>query len=89
MASVFPGLDPDSHIPHALHAQERMWPETNCYTDLWIEVLNAMGLPPEAMLGFTLRQAIRIREGEQQDLDVGIEHARAALRVDHELADRG
>ncbi len=40
----------------------RDWPETNCYTDLWIEVLNAMGLPPEAMLGFTLRQDF---EGDQ------------------------
>lgn len=39
-----------------------MWPETNCYVDLWIEVLNAHGLPPEAMLGFTLTQDF---EGDQ------------------------
>lgn len=62
MASVFPGLDPDNHAPHALHAQERMWPETNCYVDLWIEVLAAAGLIPEAMLGFTLTQDF---EGDQ------------------------
>jgi hypothetical protein len=62
MASVFPGLDPDSYIPHALHDQERMWPETNCYVDLWIEVLAASGLMPEAMLGFTLTQDF---EGDQ------------------------
>ncbi len=62
MASVFPGLDPDSYIPHALHDQERMWPETNCYVDLWIEVLAASGLLPEAMLGFTLTQDF---EGDQ------------------------
>ncbi|MFD1329730.1 DUF1839 family protein [Mycoplana ramosa] len=60
--SVFPGLDPATYRPHALHAQERMWPETNCYVDLWIEVLNALGLPPEAMLGFTLTQDF---EGDQ------------------------
>ncbi len=62
MASVFPGLDPDSYIPHALHDQERVWPETNCYVDLWIEVLAASGLMPEAMLGFTLTQDF---EGDQ------------------------
>lgn len=39
-----------------------MWPETNCYLDLWIEVLNTLGMPPEAMLGFTLTQDF---EGDQ------------------------
>ncbi|MBO9126087.1 MULTISPECIES: DUF1839 family protein [unclassified Rhizobium] len=62
MASVFPGISPDSYCPHALHSMERMWPETNCYIDLWIEVLSTLGLPPEAMLGFTLGQDF---EGDQ------------------------
>lgn len=62
MAAVFPGLDPDRYFAHALHAQKRMWPETNCYVDLWIEVLSAAGLTPEAMLGFTLTQDF---EGDQ------------------------
>ncbi|PTM97246.1 DUF1839 family protein [Mycoplana dimorpha] len=60
--SVISGLDPASYRPHPLHDSERMWPETNCYVDLWIEVLNALGLPPEAMLGFTLTQDF---EGDQ------------------------
>jgi hypothetical protein len=62
MTSVFPGLDPDRYVPHALHAKERMWPETNCYVDLWIEVLASSGCVPEAMLGFTLTQDF---EGDQ------------------------
>lgn len=62
MQAVFAGLDPATHVAHALHHQERMWPETNCYVDLWIEVLSARGLPPEAMLGFTLTQDF---EGDQ------------------------
>ena len=62
MTAVFPSLRPDGYRPHALHSSERIWPETNCYVDLWIEVLNAMGLPPEAMLGFTLTQDF---EGDQ------------------------
>jgi len=62
MASVFQGLDPATYKPHALHDSERMWPETNCYIDLWIEVLSSMKLPPEAMLGFTVTQDF---EGDQ------------------------
>jgi hypothetical protein len=60
--AVFPSLDPATYASHALHSTERIWPETNCYVDLWIEVLAAQNLPPEAMLGFTLTQDF---EGDQ------------------------
>lgn len=49
-------------VSHGLHASDRIWPETNCYVDLWIELLHARSLIPEAMLGFTLRQDF---EGDQ------------------------
>ena len=62
MSAVFPFLEPGRYEPHALHASDRIWPETNCYVDLWIEVLNTMRLPPEAMLGFSLTQDF---EGDQ------------------------
>ncbi|MDX3977384.1 DUF1839 family protein [Shinella sp.] len=62
MAAVFAGADPETYRPHALHDAERMWPETNCYVDLWIEVLHAFGTAPEAMLGFSLTQDF---EGDQ------------------------
>ncbi|OCJ03172.1 serine--tRNA ligase [Rhizobium sp. AC44/96] len=60
--SVFPGIRPETYVSHALHSSERMWPETNCYVDLWIEVLSALNVAPEAMLGFTLTQDF---EGDQ------------------------
>jgi hypothetical protein len=60
--TVVKGLDPASYRPHALHNAERMWPETNCYVDLWVEVLHAFGTEPSAMLGFTLTQDF---EGDQ------------------------
>ncbi len=41
---------------HRLHDPERCWPETNCYIDLWIELLAALGEAPEAALGFTAAQ---------------------------------
>jgi hypothetical protein len=31
---------------HFSHAGERIWPETNCYLDLRIETLHALGLDP-------------------------------------------
>lgn len=60
--TVFPRVRPDGYQSHPLHSSERMWPETNCYVDLWIEVLNAVGAAPEAMLSFTLTQDF---EGDQ------------------------
>ena len=57
-----PVFDPTSHIPHALHDGERRWPQTNCWTDLWIEIVAALGHDPHAMLGFTVTQDY---EGDQ------------------------
>jgi uncharacterized protein DUF1839 len=45
-------LDPATYRPHALHSPDRLFQETNCYTDLWIELLHARGDEPLAMLGF-------------------------------------
>ncbi|MEZ0050923.1 hypothetical protein ABIA30_001921 [Mycobacterium sp. MAA66] len=38
--------DPANYQPHFTHGTERIWQETNCYLDLWIEVLHALGLDP-------------------------------------------
>ena len=37
-----------------LHGEHRVWTETNCYVDLWIEVLHALGHDPRPGLAFTL-----------------------------------
>jgi hypothetical protein len=63
MAAVcFAALDPVTYRPHALHALQRNWPETNCYVDLWIELLSTLGCEPAAALGFTVAQDF---EGDQ------------------------
>ena len=59
---MLPAITVSTFKPHALHAAQRSWPETNCYVDLWIEVLNAYGLEPAAALGFTVAQDF---EGDQ------------------------
>ncbi|MCU1401472.1 MAG: hypothetical protein JWN62_4581 [Acidimicrobiales bacterium] len=51
-----------AHVPHALHAHDRIWPETNCYVDLWIELLHAIGADPLAALAFTVSAGF---DGEQ------------------------
>ena len=54
MNATLPGLDPATYVAHSLHAGTRHWPETNCYVDLWIEVLHSLALEPTAALGFTI-----------------------------------
>lgn len=52
--AVVAGLDPASYKRHALHGEQSLWLEKNCYVDLWIEVVHALSLEPLAMLPFTL-----------------------------------
>lgn len=49
-------LDAAAWKPQALHAGERTWVETNCYVDVWAELLPALGHCAEAALAFTVRQ---------------------------------
>lgn len=47
---------------HSLHRSDRIWTETNCYVDVWIEVLHACGLDPLAAAAFPLSTGF---EGDQ------------------------
>ena len=49
------GLDPATYAPHQLHGGERVYPETNCYSDVIIELLHARGDEPLAAMGTTVR----------------------------------
>jgi hypothetical protein len=53
-AARIAALDPLSYKRHPIHGEGRTWVETNCYTDLLIELLHGMGHDPVAMLPFTL-----------------------------------
>ncbi len=39
-------LSADGYSPPAAHAGNRIWQETNCYLDLWIELLHVLGDDP-------------------------------------------
>ena len=47
-------LDPNRYDRHVIHAGDRQWAETNCYVDVWIELLHAWKFDPIAALPFTL-----------------------------------
>lgn len=47
-------LDPAGYQRHRIHGDKRIWAETNCYVDIWIELLHAWGFEPIAALPFTL-----------------------------------
>ncbi|ARN22173.1 DUF1839 family protein [Piscinibacter gummiphilus] len=47
-------LDAATYRRHAIHGEDRVWAETNCYTDLLVEQLHALGVEPVAALPFTL-----------------------------------
>ena len=50
------------YLPHPLHAADRAYRETNCYTDVLIELLHSRGLEPFAGLGHLVRTDF---EGDQ------------------------
>ena len=43
-------LDPRTYGRHLLHAEDRQWVEKNCYFDVWIEMVHALGCDPFAMI---------------------------------------
>jgi hypothetical protein len=61
VTSLF-GLDPATYRPHAIHTGERTYTETNCYTDIVVELLHARGDEPLAAMGFLVRMDF---EGDQ------------------------
>jgi hypothetical protein len=52
--AVLPELNPATYRRHSLHADERVWVEKNCYIDIWLEVIHALGLEPMAILPFVV-----------------------------------
>lgn len=56
------GVSAKEYRAHELHSAKRTWLETNCYVDVWIELLHAMGFDPVASMAFTVTMDF---EGDQ------------------------
>ena len=54
--------DPNTYVANALHDSDRIWPQTNCYADLWIELLHALSFDPVPALAFLLSSDV---DGDQ------------------------
>lgn len=39
---------------YPMHSTERVWTETNCYVDVWLEVLHCLGLDPMVAAAFAI-----------------------------------
>jgi hypothetical protein len=53
-AGPLPQIDAASYPRSVLHADDCTWVEKNCYVDIWIEVIHALGLEPRAIMPFTI-----------------------------------
>ncbi|HEY6761037.1 MAG TPA: DUF1839 family protein [Baekduia sp.] len=60
MSTAQAGVTP--YVPHPVHQTGRTYVETNCYTDIVVELLHARGYEPLAMLGANVRMDF---EGDQ------------------------
>jgi Domain of unknown function (DUF1839) len=56
------GKDPVGYRPHSLHGGGRIYQETNCYSDIVIELLHGCGYEPLAAFGHLVRMDF---EGDQ------------------------
>ena len=54
--------DPNTYVADGLHDSDRIWPQTNCYADLWIELLHALAFDPVPALAFVLSSDV---DGDQ------------------------
>jgi hypothetical protein len=54
MAVTVLPLDPTNYARSVLHAESCAWVEKNCYIDIWIEVIHALGLEPRAIVPFVV-----------------------------------
>lgn len=50
---AIPNLDVAAYVRHPLHRADCLWNEKNCYVDVWIELIHALGQEPLAVLPFT------------------------------------
>ena len=54
MHKILTTISVENYQSHWLHTGETLWPQSNCYVDLWIELLHSLRLNPVASFAFTL-----------------------------------
>ena len=54
MSISFLPISVAGYLPHELHGPSRVWDQTNCSVDVWVELLHALGLDPVAAAAFAV-----------------------------------
>ncbi len=52
--AIIAGLVPENYQRSVIHGDQRTWIETNCYVDVLVELIHALGFDPIAGLAFTV-----------------------------------
>lgn len=56
--------DLDTFSAHGVHSDSRMWPETNCAIDAWVELLHSLGCEPLAACAGIFRCGLDLDQWE-------------------------
>lgn len=69
MKSMYPGLSMEGFVQHPLHRQDSLWSNTNCYMDVWIELLHGMGRRPEPLFAAAVAAETQVEQFEFLKVD--------------------
>ncbi|MDO4255062.1 MAG: DUF1839 family protein [Kocuria sp.] len=69
MTTTYPGLSVDGFQQHPLHQQDSLWSNTNCYLDVWIELLHGMGRRPEPLFAAAVAAETQVEQFEFLKID--------------------
>nr|WP_245193018.1 DUF1839 family protein [Kocuria sp. JC486] len=64
-----PGLTPEGFSRHTLHGEESVWSNTNCYLDVWIELLHGLGRRPEPLFAAAVAADTQVEQFEFLKID--------------------
>lgn len=62
-------LSPGGFVAHPLHREDSTWSNTNCYLDVWIELLHGLGVAPEPLFAAAVAADAQIEQFEFLKLD--------------------
>ncbi|NKE09416.1 MULTISPECIES: DUF1839 family protein [Kocuria] len=68
-SAVFPGLSAEGFTPHPLHQDQSLWSNTNCYLDVWVELLHGMGRRPEPLFAAAVAAETQVEQFEFLKVD--------------------
>lgn len=69
VSTGFEALSAEGFRAHPLHQDESVWSNTNCYLDVWIELLHGMGRRPEPLFAVAVAAETQVEQFEFLKVD--------------------